>query len=52
MTPQSFVDLLTHRDYGPFDNDISVHFFPVLRPRRLNIAYPRGEIMHLLPAIS
>jgi hypothetical protein len=47
-----FVHLLTHRDYGPFDNAVSVHFSPVLRPRRLNIAYPRGEITPRLPAIS
>jgi hypothetical protein len=50
MILHSFVYLLTHRDYGPFEHDIKSQLFPARHPRRLNIAYPRGEIRsRLLP---
>jgi hypothetical protein len=45
VTSQSFIiHGLTHRDYGPFRDYLSMNFFPAQASRRLNLSYPRGNI--------
>lgn len=52
MIAQRLVILsLTHRDYGPIGVHTNTGFFPALSARRLNIAYPRGEIIQRASAI-
>jgi hypothetical protein len=36
--------LLTNRDYGPLCAHIALRFPPSLSSRRLNFAFPRGEL--------
>jgi hypothetical protein len=45
MTSEQIIaSIATHRDYGPSRIQHAKHFCPSFSSKRLNIAYPRGEI--------